>query len=155
MLSIIDFVSVLFLIVAAHAAKPRGGSGFDENNVVTWGNVLKLKQGREVQLTMDRAQGSAFESKHNYGSGFFQTRIKLPLKDTAGVVTAFYLTSKGNSHDELDFEFLGNRGGKPIALQTNVFANGRGNREQKYNLWFDPTADFHTYGILWNQYQIV
>lgn len=59
MFSIINFVSVLlFLIVAAHAAKPSGGSGFDENYVVTWGNVLKLNQGKEVQLTMDKAQGS-------------------------------------------------------------------------------------------------
>ncbi|CAH2061552.1 unnamed protein product [Thlaspi arvense] len=151
---ILYFVSIMFLIVMADA-RARGGRAFDENYVVTWGNVLKLNQGKEVQLSMDKAAGSAFESKHNYGSGFFQMRIKLPAQDSAGVVTAFYLTSKGNTHDELDFEFLGNRGGRPIALQTNVFTNGQGNREQKFVLWFDPTQDFHTYGILWNPYQIV
>ncbi|CAH8276972.1 unnamed protein product [Arabidopsis lyrata] len=53
-------------------------------------------------------------------------RIKLPPRDSAGVVTAFYLTSKGNTHDEVDFEFLGNRQGKPTAIQTNVFTNGQG-----------------------------
>ncbi|XP_018490351.1 xyloglucan endotransglucosylase/hydrolase protein 2-like [Raphanus sativus] len=154
MFSILDFVLVLFLIATVDAMVP-GGGGFDENYNVTWGNVLKLNQGKEVQLFMDKTEGSAFESKHKFGSGFFQMRIKLPLKDSAGVVTAFYLTSKGDTHDELDFEFLGNREGKQILIQTNVFTNGQGNREQKFVLWFDPSTDFHTYGILWNPYQIV
>lgn len=61
----------------------------------------------------------------------------------------------GRQHDELDFEFLGNRQGKPITLQTNVFANGIGNREQRTFLWFDPTTDFHDYRILWNSHQVV
>ncbi|XVE78105.1 hypothetical protein DITRI_Ditri13aG0117200 [Diplodiscus trichospermus] len=130
---------------------------FDENYEITWGydHVLPLNQGREIQLSMDLSSGAGFGSKLSYGTGFFHLRIKLPNKDSAGVVTAFYLTSQGNKHDELDFEFLGNKEGKPIAVQTNVFADGVGNREQRILLWFDPTADFHTYQILWNQHQIV
>lgn len=65
------------------------------------------------------------------------------------------LKTLGKLHEEMDFEFLGSRIGMPYVLQTNVFANGVGNREQKIHLWFDPTIDFHDYKILWNAHQIV
>lgn len=59
----------------------------------------------------------------------------------------------GMPHDEVDFEFLGGDG--EYTLNTNLFANDGGSREQRFNLNFDPTADFHEYRILWNQYHIV
>ncbi|KAJ4955149.1 hypothetical protein NE237_011932 [Protea cynaroides] len=139
--------------VAARATQPS----FDTNYEITWGSdhVQSANQGTEIQLSMDKPSGSGFGSKFTYGSGIFSLRIKLPDKDTEGTVTAFYLHSHTDRHDELDFEFLGNKKGKPYTLQTNVFANGQGNRERRFFLWFDPTADFHTYKILWNQHQIV
>ncbi|CAL9225018.1 unnamed protein product [Arabidopsis halleri] len=161
---ILGFVSTLLLIIKTdarvHGVKRidiNQEAGFDENYVVTWGqdHVLKLNQGKEVQLSMVYSSGSGFESKNHYGSGFFQMRIKVFGNNSAGVVTAFYLTSKGDTQDEVDFEFLGNIEGKPITLQTNVYTEGRGNREQRFSLWFDPTTDFHTYAILWNPYHIV
>ncbi|KAL1540951.1 xyloglucan:xyloglucosyl transferase [Salvia divinorum] len=148
------------VVVYALGLAINGASGdiaFDDIYEVVWGgdHVSFLNERRDAQLWMDPAYGAGFGSKLNYGSGFIHMRIKLPDKDSAGVVTAFYLTSNSSKHDEVDFEFLGNREGKPITLQTNVFAQGIGDREQRTLLWFDPTADFHTYKILWNLYQIV
>uniref|UniRef100_A0A453BDC7 GH16 domain-containing protein n=1 Tax=Aegilops tauschii subsp. strangulata TaxID=200361 RepID=A0A453BDC7_AEGTS len=33
--------------------------------------------------------------------------------------------------------------------------SGVGGREMRHSLWFDPTAEFHSYSILWNPKQIV
>ncbi|KAK7293129.1 hypothetical protein RJT34_15990 [Clitoria ternatea] len=151
------FVALVTIIFATKAAEVS----FQQNYKVIWGNhhVFFRDRGRQVQLSIDKASGAGFKSKLDYDSGFFQMRIKMPNKDSRGVVTAFYLTSTvyghvGEKHDEVDFEFLGNNG-EPYMLQTNLFANDEGGREQRLSLWFDPTIDFHNYGILWNQYQIV
>ncbi|KAJ4783550.1 Xyloglucan endotransglucosylase/hydrolase [Rhynchospora pubera] len=150
---------VLSLLTCGESAMMSSDSskGFDENYVVTWGgyHVVNLNGGSEVKLSMDQSSGAGFSSRYSYDSGFFHMKIKLPNKNSAGIVTAYYLSSTGNNHDEVDFEFLGNKEGKPITLQTNIYMNGQGGREQRLDLWFDPTADFHDYKFLWNPYHLV
>ena len=61
------------------------------------------------------------------------------------------------THDELDFEFLGNVRGREWRVQTNVYGNGstHAGREERYDLPFDPTDDFHHYSILWTSQRIM
>ncbi|KAG6504935.1 hypothetical protein ZIOFF_033757 [Zingiber officinale] len=110
------------------------------------------------------SQGSGFKSKRSYRSGYFGASIKLQGGYTAGVNTAFYLSNDQaypGFHDEVDMELLGNVAGKPYVLQTNVYVRGSGDgrrlvgREMRFHLWFDPTAGFHHYAILWNPDEIV
>ncbi|KAI5080543.1 hypothetical protein GOP47_0003726 [Adiantum capillus-veneris] len=138
---------------------------FTEAYSVIWGSPsissLEPDHGDAVHLKLDKTSGSGFVSLENYMYGFYSTSIKFPVQDyAAGIVLAFY-TSNGDefpsNHDELDFEFLGNIKGRPWRMQTNVYGNGSvaHGREERFDFWFNPTADYHNYSILWNQHHIV
>ncbi|KAJ7567276.1 hypothetical protein O6H91_02G143500 [Diphasiastrum complanatum] len=159
-------VLLIILVVVTVGAQAITGTGahrssvkFQDSYNVTWSPayVNLLNEGLTVQLLLNQSSGSGFVSCNKYVFGYFSMQIKLPGNDSAGTVTTYYLSSDEltNKHDELDFEFLGNRSGQPYIVQTNVFAQGIGGREQRIYLWFDPSADFHSYSFLWNQNTII
>lgn len=104
--------------------------------------------------------GGELRTSKYYGYGDYEVKMKpSSVKGTAstffvctGPYDVDYETGEPNKHDEIDIEFLGY---DTTFVQFNYFVDGKGEHEYKYNLGFDASKDFHTYGFRWTSEYIV
>ena len=87
-------------------------------------------------------EGGEIQTLTGYGYGYYEVRM-MPSAVSGGVASFFLIGAPDYREPEFDIEFLLN------AHNQVTFTNHPGSGTTYYNLGFDPTADFHTYGILW------
>lgn len=73
---------------------------FEEGYAQIFGddNLVILRDGKSAHLTLNERTGSGFVSHDLYNHGFFSASIKLPADYTAGVVVAFYMSTRSHSN---------------------------------------------------------
>ena len=107
-----------------------------------------------LNLTIDRDysgkynySAAEYRTKDFYGYGYYETSMQAIKND--GVVSSFFTytgPTDNNPWDEIDIEVLGKDTTK---VQFNYYTNGVGNHEYMYDLGFDASQGFHTYGFDW------
>lgn len=91
--------------------------------------------------------GGECRTREYFGYGMYQVSMKA-IKNP-GVVTSFFTytgASDGTKWDEIDIEFLGYDTTK---VQFNYYTDGKADHEFLYDLGFDASKEFHTYGFYW------
>ncbi|MCH5192494.1 MAG: glycoside hydrolase family 16 protein [Oscillospiraceae bacterium] len=133
----------------------NGWSNGDMFNV-TWRDKNCTFENGKMQLIIDNDtelvktvpySGGEYRSKEHYGYGLYEVSMKAIKND--GVVSSFFTytgPSEGNPWDEIDVEILGKDTTK---VQFNYFTDSKGNHEFMYDLGFDASEGFHTYGFDW------
>ena len=107
----------------------------------------------DAEVEYDYTAGEA-RTQNYYHYGDYEVSMK-PSANPGTASTFFVCTGPydlkdgvPNAHDEIDIEFLGN---DTTHVQFNFFVNGVGGNEYMYDLGFDASEEFHTYGFRWKE----
>lgn len=147
--SIADFRKGLSSMFIASDGWGNGGffdcGWFKENAVIDSGRLsLTIDEDKTNQYNYS---GAEYRTNDFYHYGYYETSMQAIKND--GVVSSFFIytgPSDNNPWDEIDIEVLGKDTTK---VQFNYFTNGVGNHEYMYDLGFDASKGYHTYGFDW------
>ena len=122
--------------------------GWTKNNTSFDNGVLNLTIDKDSSGQYNYT-GAEYRSLEHYSYGYYETSMKAIKND--GVVSSFFTytgPSENNPWDEIDVEVLGKDTTK---VQLNYYTNGVGNHEYMYDLGFDASEGYHTYGFDWQK----
>ena len=127
--------------------KPFDCRWVPKNTVVNNGTLtLTIDQNTTDEY---RYNGAEWRTREFFGYGMYSVRMQ-PIRNP-GVVSSFFTytgPSDNNPWDEIDIEFLGKDTTK---VQFNYYTNGVGGHEYIYDLGFDASEEWHTYGFEWRE----
>jgi len=92
---ILNRTVLMTLLVVTMAGTALSGS-FNEEFDLTWGEHRGkiFSGGKMLSLSLDRVSGSGFKSKKEYLFGRIDMQLKLVAGNSAGTVTAYYVSSQ-------------------------------------------------------------
>ena len=145
-----------------------GWSNGDVFNVVWKKHNVHFEDGiMRLGITEEKATAwiNDAEVEYNYTAGEARTQnyyhygdYEVSMKPSAngGTASTFFVCTGPydlkdgvpNAHDEIDIEFLGK---DTTHVQFNFFVDGKGGNEFMYDLGFDASEEFHTYGFRWEE----
>lgn len=84
----------LFLLLVATFLVYASAGNFMKDFEITWGEsrAKVLENGQSLSLTLDKSSGSGFRSKYEYLFGKIDMQLKLVAGNSAGIVTAYYVS---------------------------------------------------------------
>lgn len=85
---------VIFTCLVAFSAAALAASNLNQEVDVTWGDGRGkiVNNGELLTLSLDQTSGSGFQSKNEYLFGKIDMQIKLVQGNSAGTVTAYYVS---------------------------------------------------------------
>lgn len=106
---------LISLFLCSFMAASSAGNFYQDFDLI-WGDhrAKILRGGSLLTLSLDQASGSGFQSKRQYLFGRFDMQLKLVAGNSAGTVTAYYVSLFISQNKDYPFQLVFNKAVKQL-----------------------------------------